>query len=134
MGGESFFCFARTAPHPLEKEIPVPMLVCSSSRIRAQPHHLPVVRRVVCRPVRCTGTIRVASPGKIGPEGLHQLGKLVVLGTEGCSLAQIKVAEDVFNLIRVECSYGNRVERISRRTKVEEIAVYRGTARLHLRF
>src|ERR1700678_2880144 len=79
-------------------------------------------------------TVWISGPGEVSPEGLHQIGKLVVLGLKGRSTAQVQVAEDVFNFIRVERSGRNRMEGISGRWLGEKIAVDRGGPGLHLRF
>ena len=65
--------------------------------------------------MRCASTIWIARLGKICPEGLDQLGKLVILWPERRSFARVKVAEDVLNLIGVEGTGRDGMEGISRR-------------------
>ncbi len=101
------------APNLLEEKIPVAMLVRSSSRIRAQTHDLPVARGIVDGPVRHSAAVWISRTGKVSPEGLHQVGELVVLRPPHRSLARVQVAEDVLDLVGVESPGSDRMVAIS---------------------
>ncbi len=73
--------------------------------------------------MRGGGAIRVSSLGKIRPEGLNQLGKLVILRPERRSFARVEIAKDVLNLIGVEGPGRDGMEGISRRRECEQIPV-----------
>src|ERR1700722_16744407 len=90
------------SPYLLQKQIPVAMRVRSGLRIGAQAHHLPVARGIVGWPVRCSGAVWISRFGKIRPEGLYQVRKLVILRLECSSLARVEIADDVLNLVGVE--------------------------------
>ena len=106
-------------PNLLKEKIAFAMLIRGSSGIRTQAHDLPIARGAVGGPVRHSRTVRISASCKVGPESLHQIGKLVVLGPELCSLARVQVAEHVLNLIGVEGAGREGMERISRRRECE---------------
>src|SRR5580698_2118244 len=85
------------SPDLLQKQIPLAMRIRSGSRVGAQAHHLPVARGIVGWPVRGCGAVWISRLGKIRPEGLYQVGKLVILRLECSSLARVEIAEDILN-------------------------------------
>src|ERR1700677_3315503 len=110
-------------PDLLEEEITIPMLIRFGFRIRLQVHYLPIARRIVGWPMGKVAAIGISGPGKVRPVGLHQLRKPVVLRRKSRSVAQGNVAEDVFDLVGVECSGRDRMKWISRRRLRKVVAI-----------